>query len=119
MHTTATGPETSNWLREHEAALDALPPVERMVEDGVIRLTRQFRGTTLDQAVGYLERLGGTREGPATVAGEGWHAELSTRKEPVGPSYRLTELTVTWTGDPERVEPVVLAFRLKAFRAPG
>lgn len=100
------------------AALEAIPPVERSVEDGVLRETRRFRGLTRDQAVRYLEHLGGERR-DGEVLGEGWRARLSTAVVPVGPSYRLTEVTVTWTGPREVLEPVIRDFRLKTFRAPG
>lgn len=106
-------------MQKRRAALDAIPPAERSVENGRLRVTRRFRGLTLEQAIGYLENLGGERVGDAEVAGEGWEATLSERKVPVGPSYRLTEVTITWTGSQEAVEPTVLQFRLKAFRAPG
>lgn len=102
-----------------KAGLDALPPVERSVENGTLRETRKFRGLTLEQAFGYLETLGGTRGGGNVIEGDGWRAELSARKAPVGPSYRLTEVTITWTGREEVLEPVITHFRLKAFRAPG
>ena len=102
-----------------KAALDSIPPVEQSVEDGVLHVTRRFRGLTLEQAVGYLENLGGERRSDTEVEGEGWRAQLSAEKVPVGPSYRLTEVTMTWTGKREAVEPIILQFRLKAFRAPG
>lgn len=118
-----TSVETSNdlspALRKRKAALDSIPPVERYLEDGELRITRRFRGLTLEQAMEYLERLGGHRRNETEIDGDGWHATLSRRIVPVGPSYRLTEVTVTWTGDPDVVEAVVLRFRLKAFRAPG
>lgn len=107
------------WMRRQKASLEAIPPVERSVGDGGLRETRKFRGLTREQAVRYLESLGGVRRGRDDVEGDGWRAHLSTAVVPVGPSYRLTEVTVTWTGRPEAVEPVVLHFRLKAFRAPG
>ncbi|MEF8775428.1 MAG: hypothetical protein V5A43_02860 [Haloarculaceae archaeon] len=101
------------------AGLDALPPVERTVEHGELRETRQFRGLSLETAVGYLEHLGGERTGENAVKGDGWRAELSTQTVPVGPSYRLTQVTITWAGDPEVLEPIIVRFRLKTFRAPG
>lgn len=116
---TATRSGARTWRHRRETALDAIPPVERSVDDGVVRLTRRFRGLTVQQALGYLEHLGGERTGPASIEGGGWRARLSTRKVSIGPSYRLTELTVTWTGREEVVDPLVLQFRLKAFRAPG
>ncbi|MFB6172301.1 MAG: hypothetical protein ABEJ23_07185 [Haloarculaceae archaeon] len=109
---------TDDWLDKRRAALDAIPPVERSLQDGTLRVTRRFRGLDREQALGYLEHLGGERRGDA-VEGEGWRATLSTRRVPVGPSYRLTEVTVTWTGEEATVDRVVTHFRLKAFRAPG
>lgn len=118
-----SAPETTTleekWTLRRKAALDAIPPAERTMEDGVLRLTYRFRGLTIEQAVRYLENLGGTRTDQRQVAGDGWDATLDSRIAPVGPSYRLTEVSVTWTGDPAVVESVVRHFRLKAFRAPG
>ncbi|WP_255149993.1 hypothetical protein [Halorarius halobius] len=109
----------SAWLERRRASLDAIPPVERRLENGVLRVTRRFRGLTPAQAVRYLEHLGGVQRGPAEVVGEDWRAAFTTRTVPVGPSYRLTEIEITWTGRPDVVDRVVLHFRLKAFRAPG
>jgi len=106
-------------METRRAALTAFPPVERTIEDGTLRETRRFRGLTREQAIGYLTHLGGTRRDAHTVTGDGWEATLTTRKVPVGPSYRLTEVTVTWSGERAVLEPVILHFRLKAFRAPG
>ncbi|WP_327051978.1 hypothetical protein [Halomicrococcus gelatinilyticus] len=111
--------ESGARYERRKAALDAIPPVEQSVEDGVLNVTRRFRGLTLEQAMGYLENLGGERRSDAEIEGEGWRAHLSSEKVPVGPSYRLTEVTVTWTGQEAVAEPVILHFRLKAFRAPG
>lgn len=102
-----------------KVGLDAIPPTERSVEDGRLRETRRFRGLTHDGALGYLESLGGTRRGDDEVVGDGWRASLSSRRVPVGPSYRLTEVTITWTGDVDVLEEIIFRFRLKAFRAPG
>ena len=102
-----------------KAGLDALPPIEREVENGVLRETRAFRGVTLEQALNYLENLGGERTGRTDIAGDGWEAHLSAEKVPVGPSYRLTEVTVNWIGDKDVLESVIFRFRLKTFRAPG
>ncbi|ODR82563.1 hypothetical protein BG842_20860 [Haladaptatus sp. W1] len=99
--------------------MDSIPPVERTVEDGTLRVTRRFRGLTIEQAMGYLEHLGGERRGETEIKGDGWQARLSARRVPVGPSYRLTEVTITWTGREDVLEPIILQFRLKAFRAPG
>ncbi|WP_236639859.1 hypothetical protein [Salinigranum halophilum] len=115
MSQTATGREN----RPKAATLEAIPPIERTLENGTLRLTRRFRGLTIEQAMRYLEHLGGARQRTRTVSGDGWEAHLSQRKVPVGPSYRLTEVTVTWVGDPDVVDPLVAQFRRKAFRAPG
>lgn len=112
-------PELTPRRRKYQAALEAIPPVERSEEDGILTETRRFRGLTLEQAIRYLVALGGKRVGDTDVHGQGWQAELSARNVAVGPSYRLTEVTVTWTGTTDAVEPVIVHFRLKAFRAPG
>jgi len=104
--------------RKRQAALDALPPIERLESDRRLRITRGFRGLSPSQAVGYLESLDGDQVDERTVEGPGWTATLDTRTIPVG-AYRLTEVLVTWEGTPAAVEAVVLRFRLKAFRAPG
>lgn len=119
MNLAMAPPELSTRRQKYRAALEALPPVHRSESDGVLTETRAFRGLTLDRAIGYLETLGGERVGDAAVEGPGWRAELAARKVPVGPSYRLTQVTVTWTGQQAALEPVILGFRLKAFRAPG
>jgi len=105
--------------RKRQSALEAIPPLERSETDGQLRITHGFRGVNPEQAIRYLESLGGERVDDRTVEGPGWEAHLSTRVVPVGPSYRLTEVQITWVGEPDAVEAVVLRFRLKAFRAPG
>ena len=111
--------ESGPALEKRRTALAALPPIERTDEDGFLTETRQFRGLTQEQAIRYLTQLGGTRHDADTVIGNGWEARLSSRKVPVGPSYRLTEVTISWAGDQDKLEDVILRFRLKAFRAPG
>jgi len=105
--------------RKRQSALSAIPPIERSETGDKLRITHGFRGVNPEQAIRYLEALGGERVDDRSVEGPGWDAHLSTRVVPVGPSYRLTEVRITWTGDPDAVESVVLRFRLKAFRAPG
>ena len=114
--TVTAAPERADRLRR---GLDVLPPIERRVEGRSLYEVREFRGLTPEQAVGYLERLGGRRVDQGTVEGEGWRARLTARRVPVGPSYRLTEVRIEWTGDRAALEPVIFRFRLKAFRAPG
>ena len=105
--------------RKRQSALSAIPPLDRSETDGELRVTHGFRGVTPEQAVRYLEALGGEQVDDRTVEGPGWRATLSMTVVPVGPSYRLTEVRVAWAGEPAAVEAVVLRFRLKAFRAPG
>jgi len=108
-----------SYVESYRSALAAIPPVEQYREGDTLHVTRAFRGLTRDQAIGYLESLGGTRVDGHTVEGDGWRATLSDRRVPVGPSYRLTQVTIEWVGDVDAVETVVLYFRVKAFRAPG
>jgi len=105
--------------QKRQSALSAIPPIERSETDDELRITHGFRGVTPEQAIRYLESVGGERVDDRTVEGADWEAHLSMRVVPVGPSYRLTEVRITWIGDPDVVESVVLRFRLKAFRAPG
>jgi hypothetical protein len=104
--------------RKRQAALDGIPPLEETRTADRLRITRGFRGLSPPQAIRYLEGLGGARVDDRAVEGPGWRAPLATRTVPVG-AYRLTEVQITWTGEPDAVEAVVLRFRLKAFRAPG
>ena len=106
-------------MRKRLQVLAVVPPKERTRLNGRVRETRAFRGLTPDAAVRYLENLGGDRRSDREVVAEDWRATLSVDKAPVGPSYRLTEVTITWTGPPETIDPIIAAFRLKAFRAPG
>lgn len=112
-------PSTELRTDRRYVALQAIPAVEREQSADGLRITRVFRGMHLDQAIGYLESLGGERLEAERVSGPGWTATLSAAPEPVGPSYRLTTVRITWSGDSEAVEDVVFRFRLRAFRAPG
>ena len=105
--------------RERVSKLGVVPPKERTTVPEGVRITRSFRGLTEEMAIGYLENLGGERVGDREFEGDGWHASLSVDRVPVGPSYRLTEVTITWTGEEDVLEPVITGFRVKAFRAPG
>lgn len=111
--------DSPSRLDRRRRALEAIPPVARNVTDGTLVEERRFRGLTLEQAIGYLEHLGGERIDERTVEGDGWTARLETRIAPVGPSYRLTEIVIEWRGDPDHLEAIITRFRLKAFRAPG
>lgn len=109
----------AGYVEKYRGALESIPPLESTQENGILYVKRGFRGLTIEQAIRYLEHLGGERRDERTVVGPGWRAELSSRIIPVGPSYRLTEVTVEWTGEPSVLDPLILRFRVKCFRAPG
>lgn len=118
-HQNHTAAHRDRFERAVAAGLAGIPPAERSIRNGTLHETRRFRGLTIEQAVRYLVSLGGTRTDAYVVVGDRWRATLSAAVVPVGPSYRLTEVTVSWIGDPAVLEPLILRFRLKAFRAPG
>lgn len=70
-------------------------------------------------AIGYLENLGGRAVGDGVVEGDGWRADCRETTVSVGPSLTLTEVTVTFEGDPKRLEELLPEFRQKAMRAGG
>lgn len=92
-----------------------------------VRRERSFRGISTRLAVRYLVNLGGAPaddggagdDGGARVTGDGWEATLSEDTASVGPSLTLTEVTVTFEGDPETLDDLVPAFARKAMRAGG
>ena len=93
------------------------------------RIERSFRGITPRLAVRYLERLGGETvetegnlaepSGKATVEGDDWHATLSATRVSIGPTLTLTEVQVTFEGEPALLDDLVEAFAKKAMRAGG
>ena len=83
------------------------------------RVERSFRGISERLAVRYLTNLGGEQVDEDTVEGEDWRATLSSEKVGIGPSLQLTEVTVVFEGDEERLESLVERFAQKAMRAGG
>lgn len=93
------------------------------------RVERSYRGISVRLAVHYLENLGGRlvdSEGDlsepgstATVAGDGWRAELDASRRSVGPTLTLTEVQVTFEGEAAALDDLVEAFGRKAMRAGG
>lgn len=82
--------------------------------------TRSYRGISIRAAVGYLENLGGEQVGDGIVEGPDWRADLSEETVSIGPSMKLTEVTVEFTGETESVlDPVIEKFSQKAIRAGG
>lgn len=105
--------------RRRVADLSVVPPDERTSVPEGVRITRSFRGLTEDVAIRYLEHTGAERVGDHEFEGDGWRATMSVDTVSVGPTFRLTEVTVTWIGDEDVLERVIAAFRVKALRAPG
>ncbi|MFB6305008.1 MAG: hypothetical protein ABEH47_07570 [Haloferacaceae archaeon] len=89
------------------------------MSEGERRVERSYRGISLRLAVHYLENLGGERIDDGRVVGDGWEARLAAEKRGVGPSLSLTEVTVTFEGDPETLDALVERFSQKAMRAGG
>jgi molybdopterin synthase sulfur carrier subunit len=89
-------------------------------------LAKSFRGITLRLAVHYLENLGGDcvagdpeTSDDARVEAPDWTATLSTDTVAIGPTVRLTEVTVEFEGQDDVVADVVDRFSQKAMRAGG
>ncbi len=101
------------------------PGAELSPEDVSPPVTRSYRGISRRLAAHYLQNLDGTLVGtddPAeatTVEGDGWTAELSAESVGVGGSLSLTEVSVTFTGDPEVLAELIERFSFKAMRAGG
>jgi hypothetical protein len=88
----------------------------------MIERERSYRGISARAAVGYLENLGGERVEDGVVEGRdgSWRASLSEEKVDVGPSLKLTEVTVTFEGENEdALDRLVEEFSQKAIRAGG
>ena len=86
-----------------------------------VRVERSFRGISRRLAVRYLSNLGGdpADDDDARVTGDGWQATLTEDTANVGPSLTLTEVTVTFEGDPAVLDDLIPAFAKKAMRAGG
>lgn len=84
-----------------------------------MREERSFRGISQRLARHYLENLGGEVESDDRVVGDDWEATLSSEKVGVGSTLQLTEVTVVFEGDEERLEPLIERFAQKAMRAGG
>jgi hypothetical protein len=85
--------------------------------------TREFRGISKRLAADYLENLGGERADEAgdRIEGEGWTADLGEKEvTPVpGTSLTLNEVRVEFSGDEDRLVPLIDRFAQKAMRAGG
>ncbi|WP_254862243.1 hypothetical protein [Halovivax gelatinilyticus] len=90
------------------------------------RLERSFRGISERLAVRYLENLGGEviaggdeRPDGAVVCGPYWTATIESETVEIGPTLRVTEVTVAFEGPDDTIDDLVAAFAQKAMRAGG
>jgi molybdopterin synthase sulfur carrier subunit len=82
-----------------------------------------YRGISRRLAVHYLRNLGGDADGPdeavTEVAGDGWRASVAADKVAAAGAITLTEVTVTFEGDPAVLDELIDRFGQKAMRAGG
>nr|WP_286666948.1 ubiquitin-like small modifier protein 1 [Haloglomus salinum] len=106
-------------------AVSVFPPVAggsgESTEDERERITREkaFRGISERLARHYLVNLGGEEVDDHVVVGPDWRVETSAEKVNVAGSMTLTEVTVTFEGPPETLDPLMEKFGRKAMRAGG
>lgn len=90
-----------------------------------MRVEKSYRGITERLARHYLSNLGGEiegdggPEGDGDVVGDDWRASISSEKISIGPTVKLTEVTVVFEGDRETIDPLIKDFSQKAMRAGG
>jgi hypothetical protein len=80
---------------------------------------KSYRGISLRLAREYLVKLGGEAVDEDRVEADGWAASLSAEKVSVGPTLKLTEVTVVFEGDTDALEGLIPKFSQKAMRAGG
>ncbi|MEF8781195.1 MAG: hypothetical protein V5A46_11005 [Haloferacaceae archaeon] len=89
------------------------------------RRERAFRGISRRLAAHYLSNLGGEfvdaddAESATEIAGDDWRVSLADDTVRIGPSLTLTEITVTFDGEPGVLDRLVEDFARKAMRAGG
>lgn len=97
-----------------------------------MRIEKSFRGINERLARHYLSNLGGEIQGGESasadagepesdgdVVGDGWRASLSSEKVEIGPTVKLTEVTVVFEGEEDTLDELVEDFSRKAIRAGG
>nr|WP_284063367.1 hypothetical protein [Halobaculum sp. SYNS20] len=91
--------------------------------DGTETRVEAYRGISRRLAVHYLRNLGGDADGPddevREVVGDGWRASLRAEKVTAAAAITLTEVTVTFEGDPAVLDDLLDRFGQKAMRAGG
>ncbi|WP_336024328.1 hypothetical protein [Halobellus salinisoli] len=92
-----------------------------MSESSETKETREksYRGISLRLARHYLEKLGGEVVDDERVESDEWTASLSAEKVSIGPTLKLTEVTVVFEGDPDALDGLIERFSQKAMRAGG
>lgn len=81
---------------------------------------RSYRGISARAAIGYLESVGGEQTGDRTVTGSDWIAKLSEETVSIGPTMKLTEVTVVFESESDEIlDPIIDQFSQKAIRAGG
>ncbi|MFB6177263.1 MAG: hypothetical protein ABEI99_09010, partial [Halobaculum sp.] len=101
------------------------PPVAGGATLDAKRVEKSYRGISIRLARRYLENLGGTAVDDETVEcetddGEAWSASLSAEKVNIGPSLKLTEVTVVFEATESfDLDTLIERFSQKAMRAGG
>jgi molybdopterin synthase sulfur carrier subunit len=119
-------PPVAGGTEEEEVRRLTIPgdfaDAEMLVDgSGEGRVEKSFRGISERLVREYLVGLGGEPDGEHVVTAEDWRVETSAEKVPIyeGSTMTLTEVTVEFTGDPDRLSELVPAFSQKAVRAGG
>ncbi len=118
-------PKASDESSVDDATADGAPTGEPPAKEGWVREERSYRGISRRLAAHYLQNLGGTlvdADEPAKatrVDGDGWRVSLRAERVNVAGSISLTEVTVSFAGEPAVIEELIPKFKRKAMRAGG
>lgn len=96
--------------------LSIFPPVA-----GGCQLVRErtYRGISSRAARHYLTGMGGEARDDTHIEAPKWRAELSETTVSVGPTLKLTEVTVRFEGAEHVLDDIIDTFSQKAMRAGG
>jgi hypothetical protein len=90
-----------------------------------MRVEKSYRGISERLARHYLTNLGGEikdggrPESGGDVVGDDWRASISSETVSIGPSVKLTEVTVVFEGEEKTLDSLIEDFSQKAMRAGG